>query len=329
MLEVGTGFHGELTGRENIYLNGAILGMSRAEVDSKIEQIIDFSECRQFIDTPVKRYSSGMYVKLAFAVSAHLDADILVMDEVLAVGDVKFQRKCLEKMSEVSHSEGRTVLYVSHNMNTIRQLCDRCVVLDHGKLIFDGDVEKAITMYSDIHKKDIASYQDLTVAKRYIGRQTIRPVTLESIEFLDKDKNSFDKCEVVTARILLDSENDVKSAGLRFGYYDMFDRKVASSICSNIGDIHKGRSELVVSVDFSGLVPGSYRGEIIVFSYDEFGVLMELDIVLEAFFFDLEGKTEVDWNQLKWGSVRMKDLTKKSLKHIEDESQTSAQPIES
>ena len=126
MLEVGTGFHPELTGRENIYLNGAILGMSREEVDRKLDNIIDFSECRQFIDTPVKRYSSGMYVKLAFAVAAHLDSEILIMDEVLAVGDMKFQQKCLKKMQDVAENEGRTVLYVSHNMNTIRQLCDRC-----------------------------------------------------------------------------------------------------------------------------------------------------------------------------------------------------------
>ena len=128
MLEVGTGFNGELTGRENIYMNGAILGMTKKEIDSKIEDIIEFSECRQFIDTPVKRYSSGMYVKLAFAVAAHLDSEIMIMDEVLAVGDMAFQKKCLEKMSDVSKSDGRTILYVSHNMNTIRQLCDRCIV---------------------------------------------------------------------------------------------------------------------------------------------------------------------------------------------------------
>ena len=318
MLEVGTGFHGELTGRENIYLNGAILGMNSAEVSEKIDQIIDFSECRQFIDTPVKRYSSGMYVKLAFAVSAHLDADILVMDEVLAVGDVKFQVKCLEKMSEVSQSEGRTVLYVSHNMNTIRQLCDRCVVLDHGKLIFDGDVEEAISLYSDIHKKDIASYHDLLNAKRYTSRQSIRLITLESVEFLNKEKNTFDVSEIATARIMMNSEYDLKDAGIRFGYYDMYDRKVASSICRHIGDIGKGRCELVVDVDFSGLVPGTYRGEIILFSYDEFGVLTEHDIVLEAYYFDLEGKYDVDWNQLKWGSVRMNDLVKKSLTPVEN-----------
>ena len=124
MLEVGTGFHPELSGRENIYMNGAILGMTRTEIDSKIEDIIDFSECRQFIDTPVKRYSSGMYVKLAFSVAAHLDSEIMIMDEVLAVGDAKFQEKCLGRMGDEAHG-GRTILYVSHNMNTIRSLCNR------------------------------------------------------------------------------------------------------------------------------------------------------------------------------------------------------------
>ncbi|MBO4733756.1 MAG: ABC transporter ATP-binding protein, partial [Clostridia bacterium] len=154
MLEVGTGFNRELTGRENIYLNGAILGMTKAEVDSKIEQIIDFSECRKFIDTPVKRYSSGMYVKLAFSVAAHLDCEIMIMDEVLAVGDMAFQKKCLDKMNEVSDSEGRTVLYVSHNMNTIRALCDRCIVMNGGKIIFNGGVEEAIGIYLNISGGD-------------------------------------------------------------------------------------------------------------------------------------------------------------------------------
>ena len=313
MLEVGTGFHGELTGRENIYLNGAILGMSRSEVSKKIDQIIAFSECGQFIDTPVKRYSSGMYVKLAFSVSAHLDADILVMDEVLAVGDMKFQRKCLDKMSEVSRSEGRTVLYVSHNMNTIRQLCDRCVVLDHGKLIFDGDVEEAIGLYSDIHKKDIASFNDLREAKRYKSRTNNRIVSFESIEFLNTDKNSFYEDEIATARIFINSDEELDRVGIRFGFYDMFDRKVASSLCMEIGTLEKGKNELVVGVDFSGLVPATYRGELILFNIDSFGTLHEQDIVLEAYYFELNSKKEFEWNQLKWGSVRLKDSVKKKL----------------
>ena len=147
MLEVGTGFHGELTGRENIYMNAAILGMTKAEVDEKIEDIIRFSECEEFIDTPVKRYSSGMYVKLAFSVAAHLNSEIMIMDEVLAVGDVAFQEKCLKKMRELADNDNRTILYVSHNMQTIRKLCDRCVVLKKGKIIYDGEPSEAIDIY--------------------------------------------------------------------------------------------------------------------------------------------------------------------------------------
>ena len=147
MLEVGTGFHPEMTGRENVYLNGAILGMTRAEIDAKMAEIIEFSEVGDFIDTPVKRYSSGMFVKLAFSVAAHLDSEIMIMDEVLAVGDMKFQKKCLTKMRQAARRDGKTVLYVSHNMATIRDLCDRCIVLDKGKVIFDGDVDEGIALY--------------------------------------------------------------------------------------------------------------------------------------------------------------------------------------
>lgn len=150
MLEVGTGFHPELTGRENIYLNGAILGMKKAEIDKNVDRIIEFSECGEFIDTPVKRYSSGMLVKLAFSVAAHLNGDILIMDEVLAVGDLRFQEKSRERMKQAALNEGRTVLCVSHNMATIRALCNRCIVLEEGKKVFDGDVEGAIAMYSNL-----------------------------------------------------------------------------------------------------------------------------------------------------------------------------------
>ena len=137
LLEVGTGFHPELTGRENIYLNAAILGMRTHEIRRKFDAIVDFSGVEKFIDTPVKRYSSGMYVRLAFAVAAHLDSEILIIDEVLAVGDVEFQKKCLGKMDEISRGEGRTILFVSHNMGAVLQLCSRVICLDGGKMIFD------------------------------------------------------------------------------------------------------------------------------------------------------------------------------------------------
>jgi len=152
LLEVGTGFHGEMTGRENIYLNGAILGMSRHEIASRLDEIVDFSGCERYIDTPVKRYSSGMMVRLGFAVAAHLDPEILVVDEVLAVGDAEFQKKAIGKMSEVSQKEGRTVLFVSHNMNSVRALCKSGIVLENGSVSFSGTADEAVAKYLSINQ---------------------------------------------------------------------------------------------------------------------------------------------------------------------------------
>ncbi len=147
LLEVGTGFHPELTGRENIFLNGAILGMTRAEIKRKFDEIVAFAEVEKFLDTPVKRYSSGMYVRLAFAVAAHLDPEILLIDEVLAVGDAEFQKKCLEKMEKVAGEEGRTVIFVSHNMDAICQLCARCILLQQGQIERSGNTADVVATY--------------------------------------------------------------------------------------------------------------------------------------------------------------------------------------
>jgi lipopolysaccharide transport system ATP-binding protein len=157
LLEVGTGFHPELTGRENIYLNGAILGMTKAEILSKIDEIVDFSGCEMYIDTPVKRYSSGMTVRLAFAVAAHLEPDILIIDEVLSVGDDEFQKKAIGKMEDISKSDGRTLLFVSHNMATVKKLCTRCIVLKHGEVKFSGSAERAIDFYLEGSKNNFST----------------------------------------------------------------------------------------------------------------------------------------------------------------------------
>jgi len=147
LLEVGTGFHPELTGRENIFLNGAILGMTRAEIKRKFDEIVAFAEVERFLDTPVKRYSSGMYVRLAFAVAAHLDPEILLIDEVLAVGDAEFQKKCLAKMEDVAANEGRTVIFVSHNMDAVCHLCSRCILLRQGEVAKSGDAAEVVATY--------------------------------------------------------------------------------------------------------------------------------------------------------------------------------------
>jgi lipopolysaccharide transport system ATP-binding protein len=177
LLEVGTGFHPEMTGRENIFLNGAIMGMTKREIKAKFDEIVDFAGVERYIDTPVKRYSSGMYVRLAFAVAAHLEPEILIVDEVLAVGDAEFQKKCLGKMKDVSVNDGRTVLFVSHNMGAVEQLCERGLVLKNGTYDFEGSASAAITHYLQANK-NIASF--------YKAPSTVKPIYIDQIELLNE-----------------------------------------------------------------------------------------------------------------------------------------------
>lgn len=240
MLEVGTGFNNEMTGRENIYMNGAILGMTKAEVDAKIDQIIEFSECGEFIDTPVKRYSSGMFVKLAFAVAAHLDSEIMVMDEVLAVGDMKFQQKCLGKMSDVAGQEGRTVLYVSHNMSTIRQLCTRCIVLDKGKLIYDGDVETAIAIYMDTTDVNVTHY-DL----RNVGRQVPSAghrLFVEELRFVGKESSVFADNEPIVIQITWKANERFDGVNMKMNLHYRDGSAVGITHPVNLGAAEPGRT---------------------------------------------------------------------------------------
>lgn len=265
MLEIGTGFNGELTGRENVYMNGAILGMSRAEIEAKMEDIVEFSEVRDFIDTPVKRYSSGMYVKLAFSVAAHLDNEIMIMDEVLAVGDVAFQKKCLEKMREKATSEGRTVLYVSHNMETIRKLCDRCIVMNNGRIIFDGDVEKAIEVYLG---KDHE-----TKAKKSFTRQDYSNCS-EWIQILEAELDHPD-CryrpgENVGLRLICRSSHTLKNVFFRFHFVAANGARVGSSTTKNGVDIQAlQESSVNVMIPSFELIPGEYMVEISIYTSDE------------------------------------------------------------
>jgi lipopolysaccharide transport system ATP-binding protein len=188
LLEIGTGFHKELSGRENIYLNGTILGMKRDEIKAKFDEIVEFSEIGKFIDTPVKRYSSGMYVRLAFAVAAHLDPEILIVDEVLAVGDAAFQKKCLGKMSETAKA-GRTVLFVSHNMHTIQSLCTRTILLDEGKIIKDGNTHEVVSNYlTPTQENTIAGESDL---RNWLGlRKSPGKIRATYLRTLDKNGNT-------------------------------------------------------------------------------------------------------------------------------------------
>ena len=184
LLEVGTGFHSELTGRENIYMNGTILGMTKQEIDSKLDEIVAFSGCERYIDTPVKRYSSGMTVRLGFAVAAHLDPEILVVDEVLAVGDAEFQKKAIGKMQDVSRGEGRTVLFVSHNMTSIRHLCHSGIVLENGHVAYRGTAEDAIDVYM---ASNVGQFEGLPMADYPRPQGCSGEIKFKSIEFLNRD----------------------------------------------------------------------------------------------------------------------------------------------
>ena len=215
LLEVGTGFHAELSGRENIYLNGAILGMTKKEIDARFDQIVDFSEIGQYIDTPVKRYSSGMYLRLAFAVAAHLEPEILVVDEVLAVGDADFQRKCLGKMSDVA-GEGRTVLFVSHNMSAIQRLTQECLVLDKGQVLMRGPSEQAVDFYLNrgLSKLGERFWEADEVP---LNAKPFQPL---AIRVLDKDgivSDSVRSVDPVTIEIQYRLDEAV--TGLRVGFY--------------------------------------------------------------------------------------------------------------
>lgn len=272
MLEVGTGFNGELTGRENIYMNGAILGMTKSEIDAKMEQIIDFSEVREFIDTPVKRYSSGMFVKLAFSVAAHLDAEIIIMDEVLAVGDMAFQKKCLTKMREAAKQDGRTVLYVSHNMNTIRQLCDRCVVLDKGKLVYEGDVEKSISIYLGTNTKELDAFYDLREVQRPYNQHG-KKLLINSFRFVDKDKASFDRYEILKFAIEYDAKENLEDLMMYFTIINENGNIVGTTqTYEPFRSVECGKTYCdYFSFDISNIVAGNYYFQIDIFEKDDEG----------------------------------------------------------
>ena len=201
LLEVGTGFHPELTGRENIFLNGAILGMTKAEIRSKFEEIVDFAGVERYIDTPVKRYSSGMYVRLAFAVAAHLESEILIVDEVLAVGDAEFQKKCLGKMDDVAKNLGRTILFVSHNMAAVRDLCNQCILIDKGAKLYEGDTETTLLKYnSTLRNIQLKANKGEYNSKRR-GSGTLSFTNIEILSTCNERRNVFAPNEIVRFRL--------------------------------------------------------------------------------------------------------------------------------
>ena len=310
MLEVGTGFNGEMTGRENVYMNGAILGMTKAEIDAKMEDIIEFSEVRDFIDTPTKRYSSGMFVKLAFSVAAHLDSEIMIMDEVLAVGDMAFQRKCLDKMRAAAKQEGRTVLYVSHNMNTIRTLCDRCVVLDKGKIIFEGEVEDAIAIYSrNLHDQWSEGQLEFDL-RETANRSPWTPgnARITYLKLLDKERAVYCSGETMKLHIRVETKRDYEDLRLRLEVRYGDEVPVGTMPNVTLGKFAAGDSrDYLVELTPALFATGKYRMDMVLFERDEFGNTYDEELLLPAFMFEVEGQETMVWKHSNWGHVRFPD----------------------
>lgn len=312
MLEVGTGFHGELTGRENIYLNGAILGMTKAEVDEKMEAIIDFSECREFIDTPVKRYSSGMYVKLAFSVASHLDSEILIMDEVLAVGDMKFQKKCINKMLDVAKS-GRTILYVSHNMKTIEELCNRVVVLEKGNVKYDGEVDEGVSIYLNSKANEFSVNNDLFSQKRQSYLPKNLRAKLNNLTIIDRYIPIFYDGEKFKCRINWKNYKDIKDVQLRFEIRTIDDIPVATAVSKTTLSCKKDiDTEFNVELDITRLISGKYQLLVVLCEIGELGGRIDIDAVYPACVFEVVhdkfNDYSFDWNKKQWGYIQLTDL---------------------
>jgi lipopolysaccharide transport system ATP-binding protein len=257
LLEVGTGFHPELTGRENIYLNGAILGMKKAEIDRKFDEIVDFAGVERYVDTPVKRYSSGMYVRLAFGVAAHLESEILIVDEVLAVGDAEFQKKCLGKMKDVSTGEGRTVLFVSHNMLSIAKLCSRSILLDKGMIDLYGNTDDVINRYNtrmDLFQIDNSQFKN-GIRLGTSGLELLN-VYLKSQDG-DLDKITIgDSFEI---HVDLKKDKSLKEFGLTLILKDSYD----SIVFSSIADLNFGQTGAQEHCTVSCRIPANFLNNIV------------------------------------------------------------------
>ena len=260
LLEVGTGFHPELTGRENIFMNGAILGMTHAEIDSKVDQIIEFSEIGEHIDTPVKRYSSGMYVRLAFAVAAHLDSEILIADEVLAVGDAAFQKKALGKMNELSSGQGRTVLFVSHNMAQIKNLCNKGIVLEKGQLIRqDNNIDKSIKYYlgKNDDNSDIITTTWKNKGKKY--DESFNPISIE-IQTIDGNIVNSALNYNNDYKLVLKVDIEKPDKNVDFGFSINYNyEKICDIIMPNNPEYYKGINIFEFLIPKKSLLPNNYN----------------------------------------------------------------------
>lgn len=303
LLEVGTGFHPELTGRENIYLNGAILGMSKAEIKAKEQEIIAFSGCERYVDTPVKRYSSGMRVRLAFAVAAHLEPDILVIDEVLAVGDAEFQKKAIGKMQDISKGDGRTVLFVSHNMAAVMSLCTRAIVLEHGKTVFEGNTDEAVDFY--ISEANTIGRQEVVFNNAHRRSATINQIEL--IKIVSKNEKTTIRGSLDFEVHLQVHQNFSETLCFTGSVCTLDDSRIGSFFTTSV-PITKGSHVIKLRLPNHNLSVGVYYLNIAISKGSvENGNLTMLDHAYQAIAFEIlqlekEGDYIAKWNT-SWGNL--------------------------
>ena len=307
LLEVGTGFHPEMTGRENIYMNGAIMGMTRAEITRKLDEIVDFSGCERYIDTPVKRYSSGMTVRLGFAIAAHLDPEILVVDEVLAVGDAEFQKKAIGKMQDVSNGEGRTVLFVSHNMGAVRNLCKTGYVLKNGMIDFCGTAEGAINHYLATKIDNLTTFRTIRVEEKLPPEKIVGFLNAA----IEKNKCSFSFIEPISFILEIKANKTVTDCRINATISDACGTSIGSVSNDDFFSIVKGEKKKVRFTLFDhNLASGQYSISFSVGTGNYKTGQTDFDLLLSPFTFDVDtydenvpdSKSCAQWN-VGWGSI--------------------------
>jgi lipopolysaccharide transport system ATP-binding protein len=310
LLEVGTGFHPELTGRENIFLNGAILGMTQREILGRFDEIVAFADVETFLDTPVKHYSSGMHVRLAFAVAAHLESEIMVVDEVLAVGDAEFQKKCLGKMDEVSRKEGKTILFVSHNMEAILRLTKRSVLLRNGAMDFIGPTDQTIQRYLAAHHEAGQTRFDVAKARRqYQGTGDVRILAL----WFNRATPRFEFGEPISYIVSVRADRAVRKLRVGMTIFARDGAAVGSAFSPEIDGLSAGmQREVIVTVPFDRLAPGAYYCGISIGCGNNQSTYLDYDAVLDTLHFEVSSQNTADgfmasW-VASWGSVTLPDL---------------------
>lgn len=314
LLEVGTGFHPEMTGRENIYMNGAILGMSKQQISAKLDEIVDFSGCERYLDTPTKRYSSGMTVRLGFAVAAHLEPEILVVDEVLAVGDAEFQKKAIGKMQDISRGEGRTVLFVSHNMGSVRNLCKSGIVLKNGTVDFVGTANDAIDHYMSFDEEIVMLSQPIDDSFR-------RMAQLRYIEFTNAafaaEKNSFASDEPIEFILDLHANKSIKDARINMTVFGLDDIPVGCVSNTTTFSMTAGESRKVsLKIINHNLAFGKYKVAFSVGTGNYTSGQKDYDVIVDVLKFSIDsasiiakaGEAVSQWKTI-WGKIMFPSIT--------------------